>query len=139
VEDFVVIRDIAIYRDGGTIEFRLESHPLAGLYRLPPRWHALRPNLTRDGRELAAGSDEEARVLRLLKTWMRETLSPETATALDELGAMREWRNLPPSLEAAVPIFYIRTVLEYLSGRSAAPEQGKGEARGGALPLRPVR
>ena len=113
------ITDIEVYRDGGTIEFCLSAHPLAGLFRLPPRWSDRPPNLLRDGKELAAASAEERQVLELLREWMLRTLTPDLAKSLSDLDSLREWRNLPPTLASAVPVHYIRTVIDYLSGRSS--------------------
>ena len=114
------VTGIDAYRDGGTIEFRLTSSPVDGLYRLRTPIHGSPRPLSRDGEWLPLGGAVEGAVLTELRRWLSGVAVGDAVTALAELGQLSEWRNLPERLSRAVPLWYIRRVVEELAERVSA-------------------
>jgi hypothetical protein len=113
----LVIREIMIWRDGGTITFTIEDGELAGRYRLrTPSAGEPRP-LFRDDRPLAFGGAEETVLLHGLRGWWSATVTPEDTRALARLDSMREWRNLTDELKRVVPLHRVRAVIQCLEER----------------------
>jgi hypothetical protein len=114
----MIVRDIAVWRDGGTITFTIEGDPLPGAYRLQtPFAGATRP-LFRDGQELSGGGAEEREVMQALQRWVAAQSTAPIAAALERLDQLPMWRNLPGELLTAVPIHRIRTVIRCLEDRT---------------------
>jgi hypothetical protein len=113
------VTNIDIFRDGGTIEFRVTGSDVDGLYRLQTRFLGEPEPLIRDGRQLDFGSAEELAVLAVLREWLARVSTAELQSALAELKAMKDWRNLSPRVKGAVPLHRIDTVIKKLSTRCA--------------------
>ena len=114
----LVIREIMIWRDGGTITFTIDGGELAGRYRLrTPSAGEPRP-LFRDDRQLAFGGPEETVLLDGLRGWWSATVTSEDARALTQLDSMREWRNLNDALNRVVPLHRVRAVIQCLEERT---------------------
>jgi hypothetical protein len=111
------VTEIEIYRDGGTLEFRLDGSEIDGFYRLQTPFGGVPEPLFRDGTRLDFGSKEDAAVLGALESWLQATMTPDLAGAIAELVALREWRNLPARLSDVVPIRYIHIVAGKLRER----------------------
>jgi hypothetical protein len=111
------VSKIEIYRDGGTIEFRLDGSEIDGFFRLQTPFGGVPEPLFRDGVRLEFGSNDEAAVLVALESWLQVAATPVVATAIAELVALREWRNLPSRLSDVVPIRHIQIVAGKLRER----------------------
>src|SRR5438874_2359002 len=102
------VSEIEIYRDGGTIEFRLDGSEIDGFYRLQTPFRGVPEPLFRDGVRLDFGSKDEAAILLALECWLQTTVTPDVAAALADLMGLQEWRNLPARLSDVVAIRYIQ-------------------------------
>ena len=111
------VSEIEIYRDGGTIEFRVSGGCTDGFYRLQTPFLGTPEPLFKDGRKLEFGSSEEAGVLAALQEWQVLVCTNDVVAALGELDKLKVWLNLPQNLSDVVPIHHIRTVVERLSAR----------------------
>jgi hypothetical protein len=117
----VIVTDIIILRDGGTILFRIEDPPsLAGKYRLRTPFAGEPRPIFRDEAQLEFGSAEEAALSSALQGWLESRLTPAAGAALRELDELKEWRNLPSRLDEVVPLHRIRDVIRCLYGRRGA-------------------
>jgi hypothetical protein len=124
----MVISDVILFRDGGTITILVSDDPKAGAYTLPTPYHSEPRSIYwnetppddydyRKGKELAIGSLEEAEFLAKLKAWWHLYLTDEIRDDLAYLEGLAEWRNLPERLDKAVTFYRIRRVIEYLAKR----------------------
>ena len=113
------VTDIGIYRDGGTIQFRVAGSDVDGLYRLQTPFLGVPEPLLKDGRQLDFGSAEEVTVLCILREWLARICTAELHSALVELIELKDWRNRSPSLDGAVPLYRIDTVIKKLNARCA--------------------
>jgi hypothetical protein len=112
------VSDIQLLRDGGTIVFTVAESASAGKYRLQtPLLGEPRP-LFKDERRLRRGGTEERTLLAELRAWLAETVTAELQEACAWLDELREWRDLPAELRAAVPLHRLRTVVRCLEQRS---------------------
>jgi hypothetical protein len=112
------VTDIEIYRDGGTIEFRVLGSEADGYYRLQTPVLGTPEPLFRDGRRLEFGSAEEVAVLTVLQDWLAATATQEALAALSELEAIALWLNLPERLLEVVPLYHVRTVIQRMEKRA---------------------
>jgi len=113
------VTDIEIYRDGGTIEFRVSGSCTDGFYRLQTPFRGTPEPLFKDGHRLQFGSPEEVAVLEVLREWQAAACTKDVVAALAELDKMQLWLNLPQNLSDMVPIHRIRSVVRKLSERCA--------------------
>lgn len=111
------IREIMIWRDGGTITFTIEESALAGRFRLRTPFAGEPRPLFRDDIELALGGSDEAALLTGLRDWWSTTATEASRRALTQLDSLKEWRNLPEELNRVVPLHRIREVIRCLEGR----------------------
>jgi len=112
------ITDITIYRDGGSITFRVaEDAALDGNYCLETPFMGEPRPMFRDGERLAFGSAAEVELSAKLQRWLDAQLTPEASDAIRELDELPQWRNLPDRLSAATPLYHIRTVIRCLQDR----------------------
>ena len=111
------VTDIEIYRDGGTIEFRVSGSDADGFYRLQTPMLGRPEPLLKDGRRLDFGSPEEVAVLGVLRQWQAAVSTNNVIAAMAELDKMQLWLNLPQYLSEAVPVHRVRTVIQRLSER----------------------
>jgi hypothetical protein len=112
------VTDIEVYRDGGTIIFKIVGPPADGAYRLQTPFKGEPRPLFRDERRLNFGSVEESQVLKALQAWLEGQLTAEMSEALDELDRLKGWRNLSEKLDEAVPFHRIRAVIQCLEARA---------------------
>ena len=112
------VRDIEIWRDGGTITFILDASELAGVYRLRTPWAGEPRLVLRDERELAYGGEDERHLLAELQSWFAGQITPTVEASLTELDALSIWRDLPAELQAAIPLHHLRTVIRCLLARA---------------------
>jgi hypothetical protein len=113
------IVEVEVWRDGGTITFKLVDSPSSGYYRLQTPWRGEPRPLFREDQQLEFGSAEEANVLAALEIWFGDSLTPELSSSLDELDRLQIWLNLPERLSHAVSLHRIRTVIRCLQARAA--------------------
>jgi hypothetical protein len=111
------ISDVEIYRDGGTLEFRVSGSEVDGFYRLQTPVKGIPEPLFRDEVKLPCGGAEEGKILLVLEQWLTDSITPDAGTALAELEKMRLWLNLPDRLREVVPLYYIRSVAKRLRDR----------------------
>lgn len=116
----VEISDIEIYRDGGTIEFRVSGSTVDGFYRLQTPFLGFPQPLFRDGTQVPFGAAVEAGVLQALRTWLATEMTEQASTALAELDQMPLWHNLPERLDQVVPLHYVRRLVQRLDERVRA-------------------
>lgn len=112
------VTEIEIYRDGGTITFRiLDDAELEGSYRLQtPSLGEPRP-IFRDEKKLKLRSVRERELATALERWLDAELTPERADALRDLDQLSIWQNLPERLSEVVPLHRVRTVIRCLEAR----------------------
>jgi hypothetical protein len=114
------VSDIGMYRDGGTIVFRLSGFTVDGLYRLRTPLQGLPQPLFRDDVQLPFGGEVEVAVLAALRGWLAGETIGDAAIALSELTGLSLWQNLPERLNQVVPLWRIRHVVERLAERVPA-------------------
>ena len=98
------VTDIEMYRDGGTIEFRVSNSRAGGFYRLQTPFHGTPEPLFKDGIRLDIGSTEELAVLDALRDWLAANSTEEVLALMSELDEVHIWLNLPERLSAVVPL-----------------------------------
>jgi hypothetical protein len=113
------VSEIEMYRDGGTIEFRVRGSDADGFYRLQTPFRGVPEPLFCNEVKLAFGSGEEGRVLAALDSWLKETITTADSAAVDELVATHLWLNLPDRLRKVVPFARIRRVVDKLRQRQS--------------------
>jgi hypothetical protein len=118
------VSGIGIFRDGGTIEFRLSGTSVDSLYRLRSPVFGNPQLLLRDGEPLPPGGAVEAVVLTELRGWLAGAAVGEAAAALAELSQLTLWQNLPDRLVRVVPLHHIGGVVGRLSERVAGSASG---------------
>jgi hypothetical protein len=111
------ITKIMMFRDGGTIEFRVTGSDADGSYHLRTPFAGLPRPLFKAGAKLEFGSVEELAVLRVLREWLAKVVTDTVSAALAELDKMRKWRDLPPNLSQVIPIHRVRHLIRVLSER----------------------
>jgi hypothetical protein len=114
----VTVRDIEIWRDGGTITFTLEASELAGSYRLRTPLAGVPRPAFRDERELESSGEDERHLLAELQSWLAAQTTPTVEARLAELDALAIWHNLPVELQAMTPLHRLRTVIRCLQARA---------------------
>ncbi|MGC3968342.1 MAG: hypothetical protein QM775_13500 [Pirellulales bacterium] len=110
------VSDVRMYRDGGTILFRVSGTEIDGGYRLQTPFKGTPRPLFRNEIQLVLGSLDEWKVIEALTQWLDARRTPAVATALEQLRTV-PWRNLPPHLDAVVPEFRIELVVAALRER----------------------
>jgi hypothetical protein len=113
------VTDIQIYRDGGTIEFRVTGSDVDALYQLQTPFAGTPRALLKNTQRLEFGSGDECAVLAILREWLARASTRDILAALAELDTMQVWRNLPQRLSEIIPIHRVRTVIQHLSERCA--------------------
>jgi len=111
------VTDVEMYRDGGTIEFRISGSEVGGLYRLQTPLQGTPQPLFRDGMRLAFGSADEVAVLAVLRDWLSGAITADVAAALAELDQTPLWQHLPERLVQVIPIHRVRCVAQRLEER----------------------
>jgi hypothetical protein len=111
------VSEIEIYRDGGTLEFRVSGSDANGFYRLQTPIKGTPRPLFKDGLKLDVGSPAEVAVLGVLRGWLAEVSTDDVIVAMVELDDKKRWFNPPEYLREAIPIYYIRSVIHELSER----------------------
>jgi hypothetical protein len=116
----MLVSDIMVWRDGGTITFVVSDGTTAGKYRLRTPFAGEPRVLFRDEVQLPCGGAAEKELALALRAWLDATLTKQVTAALKRLDSLHEWRNLPEDLAAVVPVHRIRTVTTCLEARIAA-------------------
>lgn len=111
------VSEIEIYRDGGSLEFRISGSAVDGFYRLQTPALGMPEPLFKDGQRLELGSLEELGVLAALQEWLATVSANDVVDAMAELDKKKSWLNLADNLSEVVPIYYIRSVVQRLSQR----------------------
>ena len=111
------VSDVEIYRDGGTIEFRVFGSRADGFYRLQTPLLGTPQPLFKDGHKLEFGSPDELAILTALREWQTIVATSDVIQSLGELDNLKVWQNLPQNLSDVVPIHHIRSVVRRLSER----------------------
>jgi hypothetical protein len=120
LEEAMNVRDITVWRDGGTITFAIEDDALGGAYRLRTPFSGEPRPLFRDGEELQCGGPAERELVTALRAWLAGQITASIAAALVRLDQLPLWRNLPGELLVAAPIHRIRAVTRCLEDRAAS-------------------
>jgi hypothetical protein len=81
----VTVRDIEIWRDGGTITFTLDASELADSYRLRTPLAGVPRPVIRDERELESSAEDERHLLAELQNWLAAQTTPTVEARLAEL------------------------------------------------------
>ena len=113
----MVISQIDILRDGGTILFEIADDTSAGKYRLQTPFKGMPQPLFKNEQRLDFGSEEEAEVASKLKGWLAVNLTEELEQSLAELDQLKIWRNPSAESSNAIPFYRIRHVLQVLKSR----------------------
>lgn len=130
----MTITDIEMYRDGGTITFRVVDGPFAGDYRLQTPFRGQPCPLFRDEVRIPMASREERRLLDALRQWF-DGLPTDIRAGVEELDRV-SWVGLSKRLYEFVPQYLVRSVIRCLEerhfpppGRERSPQLGgKSEA-----------
>jgi hypothetical protein len=116
----ITVTDIEIWRDGGTLEFRISNSDVDGFYRLQATDFGVPEPLFKNGVQVEVGSAEECMVLSALQKWLTSVSTPDAVRALMELEKLKLWLNLPERLSEVVPILYVRSIVQRLGARCSA-------------------
>jgi hypothetical protein len=129
-ERMATVSDIAMIRDGGSIQFRVSNSDANGLYRLQTPLLGTPQPLFKDGSRLEFGSAEEMTVLAALRQWLAASLTKEVLAAMAELHKLPLWQNLPKRLLEVVPLHRVRLVIQRLEERLQAEPSGPPDRTG---------